>query len=180
ALSAIAISVISLVVAVEHGRTERKLVTAATWPFAEVENERTGRDGQYVSELILRNAGVGPARLVSLVVRLDGKVVRSPAELLTSCCGVPAGTTTETRPDYGVMAEGGVLGILEAHQAQNILWVGSKADAVRRGFEAAWPRLTYDACYCSVLNECWRSDLKSTGTPVRVALCRPSADDYQD
>ena len=35
ALSAIFISVVSLIVAIEHGRTERELVAANSWPFVQ-------------------------------------------------------------------------------------------------------------------------------------------------
>lgn len=181
ALSAILISVISLWVAVEHGRTERELVAASTWPFPVVGTYRIHVDKQgMVSKLVLRNAGVGPARLVSMVIRLDGRVQHSPGDLLSACCGVPAGTTTNNREQYGVIDEGSVLGVLEAHQQIDFLGISEKGDATRRALETVWQRLSYEGCYCLVLNECWRSEFSSTGEPKRVAACHASSDDYHD
>ena len=179
AISAIAISVISLVVAVEHGRTERQLVAASTWPFLEVNidessDEKTG----VVSRIMLRNAGVGPARLVSMVIRLDGKIMHSPTELLAACCSLPNRMTRQDRNRYGVLGEASMLGIIEAHQAGSFLSIGDKVDAVQQAFQATLPRLSYAACYCSVLNECWRSNLNSTDQPKPVSACHPSPDSY--
>src|SRR3978361_1861466 len=74
ALSAITISVISLFVAVAHGRTEEKLVAAMSWPFLPFHTEKYGLEaGGWTIYFILQNSGVGPARVKWLRVSLDGK-----------------------------------------------------------------------------------------------------------
>ena len=117
ALSAIAISVISLFVAVEHGRTEEKLVAANSWPF----RVRRG--------LITQNAPVGvlPAR--------DGIDIMAWREL--------AGNAA--------------------------IW--ARLDDARH-------RIKMEACYCSVLDDCWTSDLTPTAQPAHVDVCNPITDGY--
>ena len=39
-------------------------------------------------------------------------------------------------------------------------------------------KLSYHACYCSVLDECWTSDLTPTAQPRRVGQCSGEADSY--
>ena len=57
ALSAIAISVISLFVAIGHGRTEEKLVVASSWPFLTFDTTKNGlQAGNRVIDLHLKTA----------------------------------------------------------------------------------------------------------------------------
>jgi hypothetical protein len=37
--------------------------------------------------------------------------------------------------------------------------------------------LEFEGCYCSILGECWRADLR-TMKPARVADCKAGPDDY--
>ena len=67
--AAILISIISLVVAMEHGRTQEKLVTASTWPFIQFyTSDAVGNDAEArpVIAMTLKNAGVGPAKVESV------------------------------------------------------------------------------------------------------------------
>ena len=96
ALSATAISVISLLVAIGHGRTEEKLVAASSWPFLTFDTTKNGlQAGSRVIDLHLQNSGVGPARVQWVRMSLDGTPLRSRADLMSRCCGVPAGTAEE-------------------------------------------------------------------------------------
>src|ERR1700733_15059033 len=87
ALSAIFISAVSLVVAIEHGRTERDLVAANSWPFLRAMLNNGYNDGRDVA-IGLSNGGVGPAKLKSLEVFYDGTPVSSSYDLLRRCCGL--------------------------------------------------------------------------------------------
>src|SRR5579862_9169747 len=90
ALSAIFISAVSLAVAIEHGRTERDLVAANSWPFLRevLSNEyTTGPNGTY-SAFGVSNGGVGPAKLESFEVFYDHAAVHSGVDLLRRCCSL--------------------------------------------------------------------------------------------
>jgi hypothetical protein len=180
ALSAIAISVISLFVAIGHGRTEEKLVAASSWPFLTFQTTRNGlQAGSRVIDLRVQNSGVGPARVQWMRMTLDGTTIRSRADLMSRCCGVPAGTAEE-QVRRGLVTQNEPIGVLPARDGVDVLaWrelpgnaaTWAKLDGVRH-------RLKTEACYCSVLDECWSSDLTATAQPHRVDQCEAIADGY--
>ena len=180
ALSAITISVISLFVAVAHGRTEEKLVAASSWPFLTFETEKNGLDaGGWTIYLQLLNSGVGPARVKWMRMTLDGRAILNRADLMSKCCNVPGGSADE-QIGLGLVSQNPPVGVLPARDKVEILtWrarpgnaaVMSKLDSVRH-------RLRTEACYCSVLDECWISDLTATADPRHVDECKPISDGY--
>ena len=182
ALSAITISVISLFVAIGHGRTEERLVAASSWPFLTFDTEKDGLDTDgWTIFLRLQNSGVGPARVKWLRMSLDGKPIRGRSDLMNRCCGVPDGTADQ-QVKIGLVSQNPPVGILPARNAVEMLtWrarpgngaILSKLDGVRH-------RLKTEACYCSVLDECWISDLTATADPRKVDQCQPIADGYGD
>ena len=180
ALSAITISVISLFVAVAHGRTEEKLVAASSWPFLTFDTEKNGLDaGAWNVYLILQNSGVGPARVKWLRMSLDGKPIRDRADLMSRCCGVPGGTNDEQIP-LGLVSENPPIGVLPARDRVELLtWRARPGhDAIIAKLDGIRHRLRTEACYCSVLDECWISDLTATAEPRHVDRCQPIPDGY--
>src|SRR5580658_4408672 len=87
AMSAIFISAVSLVVAIEHGRTERDLVAANSWPFLRPILNNGYNDGRDIA-VGVSNGGVGPAKVKSLELFFDGVPVSSAKDLLRRCCGL--------------------------------------------------------------------------------------------
>lgn len=180
ALSAITISVISLFVAVAHGRTEEKLVAASSWPFLTFETEKDGlEEGGWTIYMRLKNSGVGPARVKWLRMNLNGKQIRNRADLMSRCCGVPGGSA-DAQIKLGLVSENPPVGVLPARNSVEVLtWrarpgnasLMSKLDGVRH-------HLRTEACYCSVLDECWISDLTATADPRHVDECRRISDGY--
>lgn len=180
AFSAITISIISLFVAVAHGRTEERLVAASSWPFLTFNTEKNGLEaGGGTVYLRLRNSGVGPARVKWLRMSLDGKPIGGRADLMSRCCGVPAGSP-DAQIGIGLVSQNSPIGVLPARETVDILaWralpksktVLSKLDGVRH-------KLRAEACYCSVLDECWISDLSATAEPRKVDKCEPIHDGY--
>ena len=78
ALSAIAISVISLFVAIGHGRTEEKLVAASLWSFLTFQTTKNGlQAGSRVIDFRVQNSGVGPARVQWGRIQLVGSPIRT-------------------------------------------------------------------------------------------------------
>ena len=180
AVSAITISVISLVVAIEHGSTEERLVAANSWPFPfYVTNSDKAEDGSRLLTLRVQNGGVGPARVQSVVVRYAGQVVRSRAEFLKLCCGLPE-TGTADQVKAGLFSQNPVTGVLPARDGVTFLAWHERpgGEKVLEEVDRARTRLTFSACYCSVLDECWTSNLSPIGEPERVPRCRPTAEDY--
>jgi hypothetical protein len=168
AVSAIFISAVSLYVAIEHGKTERDLVAANSWPFL-----RRMLDAHYGAltdvAVGVSNGGVGPAKIKSLEIFFDGVPATSDLDLLRRCCGLKNETMKSQIPegigisvvDETVMRPGEDNPVLEVRRLKS-------APEVPDRLVASLLHITFRACYCSVLDECWRSDLSSTRTqPVR-------------
>jgi len=168
ALSAIFISAVSLVVAVEHGRTERDLVAANSWPFVQqiISNEYGDRKDIAIG---VSNDGVGPAKIKSVEVFYNGQPVRSSLDLLHRCCGYdPAKPFRSQFPDdietslvdETALRAGEENPILKVHRS-------SAAPEIPMRFATSLLKLGFKTCYCSVLDECWTSDMRTTHvTPV--------------
>ena len=171
--TAILISIISLFVAVSHGRTMEKLVAANSWPLLRYDTGNFEEETKSkIINLTIENAGVGPALVKSFHVFFDGKPVEGQAALLLACCGpAPAGTSAAGRMRGNVEAE-----LMTSDVANTVIRAGERRHYVKladtssvttqwEALNRARFKLTFDVCYCSVLGDCWRSDL--TGVDAR-------------
>ena len=173
-IAAIFISAVSLYVAIEHGRTERQLVAANVWPFL-----REIRSNVYGPEKDLAigfsNAGVGPAKIRSFEVFYRGQPVSSGVDLLRKCCGLPSDParikSALPRGFYYDIVDETVVRPGEEEPAIKVHRVPSAMDIPNR-FSAALADIRFRVCYCSELDQCWRSNLQSIrAEPVKE--CRP-------
>lgn len=176
-VSALLISVVSLVIGIHHGRTMQemaqanaRLVQANSWLLLQFATGNANDSGQPEISLKVENAGVGPAKLISLEIFHGEQRIRTPRDLMAllgPIVGRPPlslGVTTPT--------------VLRAGDSK--LVVGMKRD----GQEALWDtfntlrfELRFRACYCSVFDECWVSDL-TTVSPQPVEHCAVSPDSF--
>jgi len=183
---ALLVSVTSLVVAVLHGRTmERmadanaRLVSANSWPLLQRYWSDAGIDGGPATALIVANGGVGPAKIEAFELFWKGRPMHNPHELIEACClavEAPDSTSSGAQP-----APGRAGWSLEVSSVQGMIL---RAGATIRAYELletpatkalvtrlrAITDVTLRACYCSVFDECWVSDLR-TLQPTRVARC---------
>ena len=173
AVSAITISLISLFVAIEHGRTEEKLVAANSWPFLVYQTSENGLDpGSRVLDLRLVNSGVGPARVQWVKMTLDSQPVRTRSDLMSHCCAVPVGDAV-SQVKLGLITQNDIVGVLPARDEVTFLaWKERPGNqAIWNALNATRHRLKFEACYCSVLDDCWISDLTPTARPRHVGQC---------
>jgi len=176
-VSALLISVISLVIGIHHGRTMQemaqanaRLVQANSWPLLQFVTGNSNDSGQAEISLKVENAGVGPAKLISLEIFHGEQRIRTPRDLM-ALLGPTAG-----RPPLQL----GVTTPMVMRAGDSNLIVGMK----REGQEALWDKfntvrfeLRFRACYCSVFDECWVSDL-ATVSPQSVEHCAVSPDSF--
>lgn len=193
-LGAMFVSVITLVIAVEHGRTmERmadantRMVQANSWPFVDFSNHNLNERGSPEVRLVLTNEGIGPARIETFELWWREKSMSSPAQLLKACC----------TPDPGHQQADPVISlglasprILRAGEHVDFLSVGFTANG-RETFEKFNRERNYirtRVCYCSVFDECWvkegGDDLLQKGQsklirPDHVKACPVPAAAYQ-
>jgi hypothetical protein len=180
AAAAILISLSSLGVAIHLGQVQQRLVAANSWPFLEFASYSSiDPNGAQLVSVGISNDGPGPAVLKSLVVRYRGTPIRGWVELLQLCCGLERRVTKERTAGLGVAEESRLVGVVRAREKATLLALTrtpGTADLWQR-FSAARGDLTFDACYCSIVGDCWRSDLH-TLDPQRVAACHAGASDY--
>ena len=171
AVAAIFISVVSLVVAVQNGRTEQNLLSASSWPFLRAIYSNQYGDEHSVA-IGVSNAGVGPAKIRSFEVLYRGKPVSSGLDLLRRCCGLLPDKAGEAQLPHGLFYSQVDETVLRAGEDTPAVKVfrDKAAPGVSARFADALGEIGFRACYCSVLDECWAGDLK-TIAPRRVRQC---------
>ena len=179
---ALAVSVISLWVAIGTEDANRRMVAAASWPLLQAEDTNSGNSNEPDIRLSVINSGVGPAKLETMEISWKGHPYRSGGELLADCCGfkahrfpAPPGEPPHTPVTTGtisglVVRAGETRTFLDLPRGSDNAEVWDKFDAVRR-------QLVYRACYCSVFDECWISTLRNLDAR-RVDRCPVVKDLY--
>ena len=176
-LSALAVSMISLAIAIHHGHTMQKmadenarLVQANSWPLLQFTTGNANDKGEPEITLNVENAGVGPAKLISLEIFHGDQRIRTPRDL------VQALDPATTRPQLSL----GLTMPVVVRAGDSHLLSGLK----RQGQETFWDKLNtarfelrFRACYCSVFDECWVSDL-ATVSPQHIDHCAVNADTF--
>jgi hypothetical protein len=177
--SAILISLISLGVAVHLGQVQSRLVAANSWPFLQFTSWSSNDNGSQMVAVGISNDGAGAAILKSLVVRYQGKIIRGYVELLQACCGLPQGVTKPDLENIGPLEESSLIGVLRARERVTMLKLVRTSSNVElwQRFSAARGALTFEGCYCSIVGDCWRTDLH-TLDPQPVASCPSNPADY--
>jgi hypothetical protein len=169
AACALVVSITSLFVAVRHGRSmERmavengRLVQANSWPLLQRYHSDGPPQGPRVFSIVVVNNGVGPAKVESVEVSWKGQPVRNPRELEELCC--QAGHTSTPPPVQTSSLMGTVL---RAGESRNILTFpeDGEHEKLTQGLQISLDDITWKACYCSVFDECWVSDLRTMDPP---------------
>ena len=185
AVCALVISLTSLWVAVRHGHTmERmadanaRLVSANSYPLLQHYQSNAAdlrapdyTGGMRVASLNVTNSGVGPAKVETLEVFWNDRPVRTARELLQACCTTSEDASLFSRPGWlGTSDLQGTM--LRAGEVSRLFVIPREGDtaALAARFNAAYPKLKMRACYCSVFDECWLSNLE-TLHPQPAASC---------
>lgn len=175
AFSALFISVVSLGVAILHGRTmeamadaNARLVAANSWPFLSYGAGWVTVNGVARVHMRVHNTGVGPAKIESAELVWKGAAYRSSQEFLKACCELDAAST---KFDSDLLSNI----VLRAGQSIEFLALTQAADPRAFGSlqRAVLSRdLKLNICYCSIFDECWKSDLTTLNLqPERVEAC---------
>lgn len=177
ALSAMFVSIVSLAIAVHHGNAMDRLVAANSWPFLMYSTDNLDPQGNRRISLKVENAGVGPARIQTFEVWWRGQPVASSPELLSRCCmSDSAGPVDATTARSLELVIGQIPSrVLRAGDAETFLSLKlepANADIWHR-LDVARLQLKMRACYCSVFEECWNTDLVQTSAR-RVSRCPPA------
>jgi hypothetical protein len=176
AVAAVFISVVSLAVAILHGRTmERmaeenaRLVAANSWPFMGYGAGTVTTDGVTKVHMQVFNSGVGPAKIESAELMWKGVAYRGNREFLEACCGFDPASRTAVDSDVFagyVLRAGNAVRFLEfSKQGDPAVFAALQQAVLSRD-------LQLNICYCSIFDECWQSDLTTLSLkPRQVEAC---------
>lgn len=182
ALTALATSVVSIWLAMTQGDEMGRLVQAQSWPYVGFTSgnsslDETTRERIRTLTMSVENLGVGPARVRSFEVLIDGRPVPDHNAMIRAAAGLGADIDFDQTMFYSLPVTGRVLRAGESiafarwDYTEIVDQPWSALDKARFG------RLDLRVCYCSVFEECWINSLHAKD-PVPVAACPATAVGY--
>lgn len=164
---------VALYAALGESQAVRQQTAATVWPYVQVTIRDFVQDDSADFLLEVANAGVGPAKMRDMQLRIDGEVYRDWRAVLTSF--LDAQTAQSVR--YGrsdvtgrVLAPGDAL---VSFRTSDRLTVEAMQSAVYGG------RVSLRYCYCSIFDDCWSAEISAMGgpDPAPVDECPAYGDD---
>ncbi len=178
ALVALFVSFISILIAWHHSTVMKelvheneRLVEANSLPYLQVSRIDRGVRGFSYNAT---NEGVGPARIETAEILVDGKPVRDLEGLIAACCGQDnvAGFSASSL-EGRMVRPGDTVAYVEFRPA-------SAADERLPALSGRnSDRITTKLCFCSVFDDCWIA-ASHDPTPNPVKACVPPAHPYRE
>jgi hypothetical protein len=168
AISAVFISLMSLFLAIQHGRVMERMVEASTWAFVTVNYSDSDPNYAPHNRLTVLNKGVGPAKVEDLEVFYQGVPQPGPTALVNAILKISG---KEIHGYINSYVQGVVL---SAKEEVNFLDfnVNSYSPEQYTTLRRAISTLQFRACYCSVLDQCAVFDSrKDPRRPETVKAC---------
>jgi len=153
ALSALVLSITSIIIAIENDHAMKNLVTANSWPYLEM-GHGNAMEGSSVIHFNVRNNGVGPALIEKFIVTYAGRPVSGTRELLSRCCNIQSADLTK---NLGISVDQVSNRVLSARESITFLQFPKRDtnDDPWRKLDASRFKVDMSACYSSVLGEHW-------------------------
>jgi hypothetical protein len=186
-ISVVVISVVSLIVSIEHGKTmekmvdqNQKMVEANTLPLLTIETSLTNdplHPEKSQVKIELKNSGIGPAKIDRFELSYKGKSYTSDSSmqgvvgLLKDCCRAALPKSGTALPSSAASVTGSVL---PARDTILVLGIAPQTLELLTALKDANEDLKFKACYCSVLDECWETNFDhKRPTPVKECKAAP-------
>ena len=165
AITAIFLSGVSVFIAVHHGQTMERLVAANSWPNISYATGNESDDGQKIISFILKNTGVGPARIDTFEVFFHGKPISNLSGFTAGLAKGSSNFSTSTVTDE----------VLPAWDSIDFISLPREGNSAEMWDAANVERFAVRVrvCYCSVFDECFVRD-SADRRPKRVQECKPS------
>ena len=177
-IAALFVSLISIYIAWHHGKVmqelvhqNEKLVEANSLPYLQI----SGSNGNGAVSFDATNEGVGPAKIFTAEIFVDGRPVKRLAELIAACCG---------HGNYSGLGSSSLEGRM-VRPGDKVSFVSFAVGPETRESAAALDqarqsdRIVTRLCYCSVFDDCWISDSRDP-TPDPVNQCAPVKVPYRE
>jgi hypothetical protein len=179
----LAISLLSLWVAIGTEDANEKMVDASSWPLLQVSSGNADAQGIHVISFDLANSGAGTAKLESVELFWHGKAFATSHEYLETCCGFPPFHPDLNSTPQPLLKVSRQLADRAVRAGDDVVFLqvplaGNNAIAWKRLDDERF-RTVYRACYCSVFDQCWTSNLQNLH-PARVDKCEAPKVPYQE
>jgi hypothetical protein len=167
-VSAVFISLMSLLLAIQHGRAMERMVEMSSWPYVVVQNSNARPDGSPRILLHITNSGVGPAKVESIEVFYGGEAQTDPDSLVRSMLKI----SDPTRQMYILESDAldSVLPARDSRDLMDVLLPRYSTDEYQT-LRKEMSKVTYRVCYCSVFDECSVVDSRNDGKAERIKAC---------
>lgn len=150
-ISAMITALIAVVIGVVELQTNREFQRLSVEPYIELSN--SNRDGY---ERLLLNTGLGPARIMTIDVAVDGTRVYDWAEVVRLLTG-----DEDTSIFYSGLWEG-----RQIRSEEMITLVKLDEEETAKSFFANSSRMTMTICYCSIYKDCWIKENRTNPQPI--------------
>jgi hypothetical protein len=144
-------------------------LSSSVWPYLEIALRRETTTSRL--ELAIRNDGLGPAIIRTVVLTDDGKPVHDLGAFLKTAMG-------SLKRTHISMTSQDLSPGLVIRPGESVKFFDITSPVLVPRIEAALPRARLTVCYCSLLEECWsiHSD-STTDYPQKMARCAPPGSD---
>jgi len=157
------IAILALFATLRESNEVRRQTAAAVWPYIQVQMNDFDLGDTAALSLSFTNTGVGPAKVRSLRMTLDGEPVPDWPGLLTRLDQPADSPYGRDFISQRVLAPGESVTVF---QTQHPPLVRALQAAIRR------PDTVLSMCYCSIFDECWQAESGPVPEDPRpVAAC---------
>jgi hypothetical protein len=167
-VSAVFISLMSLLLAIQHGNAMEKMVEVTSWPYVMAEYSNANADGSPRFAMWVINKGVGPAKIESIEIFYDGVAQPGAKQLVRAMLKID-----DPNRKIGHISSGVVASVLSAREQVNLFDIlpGQLSPEEYLALHRESVKLEARVCYCSVFDECWMKDEHKRRTPESVKAC---------
>jgi hypothetical protein len=167
-VSAVFISLMSLLLAIQHGRAMERMVEMSSWPYVVVQDSTARPDGSPRILLNIINSGVGPAKVESIEVFYNGEAQTDPNSLVRSMLKI-----SDPNREMNILESDAVDSVLPARDSRDLMDVllSKYSTDEYQVLRKAMGKVTYRVCYCSVFDECSVVDSRKDGKAERIKAC---------
>ena len=166
---ALAVSIFALAIGAWQTRLMQTQARASVWPHLSIGYTYNSNVDENGFLWHVDNNGVGPARIESVTLTLDGKPMKNWRDVLAAL-----GFQREMRTSTTSLSGEVIPPSLNRETAIEAIRVNERDAA--SAFKAAVPRFRMEICYCSVYDDCWIAHWQTPKVDV-VDRCDARAND---
>lgn len=182
AVCAILISAASFYATYLQADAAEKQVRAATWPMLEYGHGNAEEDSfKPLVYLEVINGGVGPAHIQTFTYHWKGKAYTHIGQLLKDCCSEAGKEIKKLKSEFPELNSQLITDGISINPHGRVLSSGKKIKIFQlpenKITSPVWNMLnqvrweiTAKACYCSVLEDCYKTDFETP--PTQVSSCK--------